>query len=111
MSTNRPQPHELAPTSGRSLEELESVIERGLRTFVEVGSALLEIRDRRLYREQGHGRFEDYCRARWGLKRQRAYELMEAAGTVAAMSEISDIPVPHRESHAAALAPLLKVDP
>lgn len=35
------------------LEELEATIERGLTTFVEVGLALLEIRDSRLYRAEG----------------------------------------------------------
>jgi phage N-6-adenine-methyltransferase len=46
------------------LAECEAVIERGLATFVEVGNALLEIRDDRLYRET-HRTFEDYCRERW----------------------------------------------
>jgi hypothetical protein len=32
------------------LIELESVIETGIKTFVEVGNALLEIRDSKLYR-------------------------------------------------------------
>lgn len=42
----------------RSLEENEAIIERGLATFVEVGTALAEIRDNRLYRES-HGTFEE----------------------------------------------------
>lgn len=92
---------EVVPT----LESCEQVIERGLATFVEVGNALLTIRDRRLYR-QSHDTFEDYCRDRWGLKRQRAYELIDAASVVGALSEISDTPIPARESHAAALAPV-----
>lgn len=87
------------------LAACEEVIERGLGTFVQVGEALLRIRDDRLYREQ-HGTFEDYCRERWGLKRQRAYELIDAAATVTTVSEISDTPAPRTESHAAELAPL-----
>lgn len=83
------------------LARCEAVIESGLRTFVEVGEALMEIRDSRLYRD-GFGTFEDYCQERWSLKRQRAYEIMDAAAVV---SEISDTP-PDREAHAAALAPL-----
>lgn len=86
--------------------ELEGIIERGLATFVEVGSALLEIRDGRLYRET-HGTFEDYCAERWNLKRQRAYELIEAASVALVVSEISDT-APAREAHAAALAPVLR---
>src|SRR5690348_9489452 len=45
----------LAPTlaSSRSLTDLEAIIEQGLSTFVEIGNALLEVRDRWLYRERG----------------------------------------------------------
>lgn len=86
------------------LVQLEQRIERGLQTFVDVGNALLEIRDGRLYRST-HGTFEDYCRERWGMKRQRAYELMDAATIAGNLSEFSDI-VPARESHVAALARL-----
>ncbi len=93
----------------RPLAALEATIERGLATFIEVGQALMEIRERRLYRET-HATFEDYCRERWGLKRPRAYELIEAAQTVGVLSEISDIGPPSRESHAAELA-RLKAEP
>lgn len=101
MLTNRLTAIELTAFS-----QLEEVIERGMRTFVEVGTALLRIRDERLYREH-HTTFEDYCRERWGIKRQRAYELMDAAGVVNSLSEISDIK-PEREAHA---APLARLDP
>lgn len=60
------------------LIELERTIERGLQTFVEVGTALMEIRDSRLYRDS-HTTFEDYCRERWGFSRSRAHRLIEAA--------------------------------
>jgi len=63
------------------LAELEATIERGLHTFVDVGNALLEIRDSRLYRET-HGTFEDYCRDRWGFTRMRASQLINAAEVV-----------------------------
>src|ERR1035438_803820 len=63
------------------LKELESVIERGRKTFIEVGYALAEIRDRRLYR-QTHATFEAYCSEQWGWTRQRSYQLMNAATVV-----------------------------
>jgi hypothetical protein len=63
------------------LKELESVIERGRKTFVEVGYALAEIRDLRLYR-QTHATFEAYCAEQWGWTRQRSYQLMNAASVV-----------------------------
>lgn len=91
---------EIVPT----LAEHEAVIERGLGTFVEVGNALIAIRDGRLYRLT-HDTFEDYCLRRWGLKRQRAYQLITASEVAASVSQICDTPV-LRESHATALAPL-----
>lgn len=60
------------------LAELEKVIAKGRKTFVEVGRALAEIRDTRLYRREYSG-FEEYCQKKWGWTRQRAYQLMDAA--------------------------------
>jgi hypothetical protein len=60
------------------LSELEKVIARGKKTFVEVGLALAEIRDQRLYRREYSG-FEEYCRKKWGWTKQHAYRLIEAA--------------------------------
>jgi len=88
----------LAYQSNDRLAELESTIERGLATFVEVGQALLEIRDSRLYRES-HGTFEDYCRERWQFSDRRARQLMTAA-------EIGTIVPARNEGVARELAPL-----
>lgn len=82
------------------LVELEEVIDRGLAAFVEVGQALLEIRDSRLYLES-HATFEDYCRERWGRGRRWAYQLIEAA-EVCAVAHIE----PVNEAQARELAPL-----
>ena len=41
------------------LERCEVVIRQGLETFIEVGQALMTIRDKRLYRIE-FGTFEDY---------------------------------------------------
>jgi len=60
------------------LAELEKTIARGKKTFVEVGLALAEIRDLRLYKRE-YGGFEEYCREKWGWTRQHAYRLIEAA--------------------------------
>lgn len=82
------------------LVELEQTIERGLTTFVEVGLALLEIRDSRLYR-QTHGTFEEYCRERWGWKRGYADHQIRAAQ----IATIVAIP-PKNEAQARELARL-----
>lgn len=89
------------------LGELEAVVERGRRAFVEVGAALAEIRDSRLYRAT-HATFDDYCRERWSISRSRGYRLIDAAEVAELMSPIGDIP--SSESVARELAPL-KDDP
>lgn len=62
----------------RRLAELEKLIARGKQTFVEVGLALAEIRDLRLYKRE-YGSFSEYCQAKWGWTKQHAYRLIEAA--------------------------------
>src|SRR5258708_5225134 len=74
---------ELADTNPEPISEnarlihLENVIERGLETFMDVGSALMEIRDSKLYKST-HKTFELYCRERWKISQPRAYQLMDA---------------------------------
>lgn len=84
----------------------EHEIERGLNTFYQVGDALAEIRDRRLYREL-YGTFEAYCRERWGMARQHAYRLIGAAMVVGNLSPIGDT-LPANES---VVRPLARLDP
>ncbi|MCL6749746.1 hypothetical protein KBT16_01620 [Nostoc sp. CCCryo 231-06] len=54
---------------------LERKVERAA---FEAGKALMELRDRRLYRST-HRTFEDYCRDRFGYSRRQPYLLMDAA--------------------------------
>ena len=63
------------------LKANEAVIERGNKTFVEVGRALLTIRDHEngvLYKQR-YGTFESYWRERWGFEHAHVYRLMDAA--------------------------------
>jgi hypothetical protein len=103
----QPQPgaaeQAIAQPAGR-LAALEAIIESGMRTFIEVGNALLEIRDQRLYRGQGFSRFEDYCRKRWNMSRFYAHRLIEAAGVVGNLLPIGN--VPRNEAQARELVPL-----
>lgn len=71
----------LTITEQNKLAECEAVIERGLKTFIDVGNALLEIRDSRLYRGE-FGTFDDYCRDRWGFSKPRATQLIQAAQVI-----------------------------
>jgi DNA N-6-adenine-methyltransferase (Dam). len=74
--------------TGRLLE-CERVIERGLNTFVEVGAALLEIRDSRLYKDN-YSTFESYCQERWGMSKQHAFRLMDGVEVIRNLSPMGD---------------------
>lgn len=87
-----------------ALAQCELIIARGLRSFVEVGTALVEIRRERLYRES-HGTFEDYCRERWGFSRVRAHQLIEGAETTQALTIVNS-PLPANEGQARELTGL-----
>lgn len=106
MSTEIVAVDTLPPAEADRLEHLEAVIDRGIQTFVEVGLALAEIRDRRLYRVE-HCTFEDYCRERWGWSRQHAYRQIQAAEVARQMSPMGDT-VPATERVARALVPVLE---
>ena len=89
-----PRPKEMRPalTSNerRDLERAELKIASGLKAFLEVGLALKEIRDHKLYR-QDYETFEEYCTGRWDFSRQRGYELLGASEVVTDLSAIADI--------------------
>lgn len=94
------------------LDECEAVIARGLKTFVEVGNALLNIRDKKLYRA-AYDTFEAYCQHRWDFSKSRANQLIAASETVANLTTIvvkNDTPepvaLPENEAQARPLTPL-----
>jgi hypothetical protein len=68
----------LTDAEALELSSLEAKVERSLKAFWEIGQALGQIRDRRLYR-QDFSTFEDYCTNRWEMSRRWAYQLIEAA--------------------------------
>lgn len=86
-------------------EKLEATIHIGLQTFVDVGNALAEIRDSRLYRQQ-YATFEEYCQERWGLTRRYVNHTIAAAGVVANLGTM--VPKPENERQA---RPLTKLEP
>lgn len=61
------------------LESLEQVIEKHLHAFYEVGCALREIKEEKLYRVLGYSRFEDYCIDRWDIRKSHAQRLESAS--------------------------------
>lgn len=86
------------------LERCEVVIKQGLETFIEVGQALLTIREKRLYRLE-FGTFEDYCRDRWGMEKSQTYRLIDAAKVIDNISPIGEL-LPKTESQARPLTQL-----
>ena len=89
--------------STMNLSELESIVERGLASFIEVGNALIEIRDAKMYGSE-YSNFEDYCDKRFGISRGRAYQLIAATKTVENLSTIvSASLLPVTETHVRAL--------
>ena len=89
------------------LAELERKIERGLTTFVEVGQALIEIRDSKLYLIE-HKTFSDYCKSKWKFSCRFAQMQMAGAKIAAGLSDANNCSPPRSESQ---LRPLLKVPP
>jgi hypothetical protein len=88
----------LTRTDQGRLEELEAVIDAGLPTFQSVGRALLEIRDKKLYRVS-HPTFEDYCQSRWGISRQWANRLIrDEAKACAKVSQDLETEFPKSET-------------
>jgi hypothetical protein len=69
---------ELTPEEQRDRLHLERRVERA---FFEAGKALMELRDRRLYRST-HSTFEEYCKERFGFERRHPYRFRTyATGT------------------------------
>lgn len=95
----------LTRSEAHRLAELEQAVEAGLAVFVQVGNALLEIRDSRLYR-QSFPTFEAYCRERWGMVQRHANRMIQAAEVVGRLGPIGLIP--QTESQA---RPLTQLEP
>lgn len=88
----------LTASESTALVEHEAVIERGIKTFYEVGIALADIRDRKLYRAD-YGTFEEYAERRWQMTRSRAYQMIDAAGVVSTIVD-TELPAPANEGQA-----------
>lgn len=65
----------------RDLRRHESTIQRGLASFVEVGRALAEIKERGLYKARCET-FEQYCQTYWSFSRSYVYRLVQGAEVV-----------------------------
>jgi hypothetical protein len=100
MPDRRPDQPEIAPVLSKKertdFEQCESIISQGLKTFFQVGNALLEIRERRLFRGTC-STFEEYCRTKWGLGRIYAWRLIGAAERLKLLPPDGGVPLPTNE--------------
>ncbi|BAY66818.1 hypothetical protein NIES22_69620 (plasmid) [Calothrix brevissima NIES-22] len=86
---------------------LERKVERA---FFEAGKALMELRERRLYRST-HKTFEDYCQDRFGYSRRQPYHLIEAAVIFDNLVEKCERSVHIFPTNEWQVRPLTKLDP
>jgi hypothetical protein len=93
------------------LDQSEQTIRVGLGQFVEVGSALIEISDHKLYRVS-FDTFEDYCRQQWNLSDDYAYRLINAAKCVTVLkAKLTSQDVTVFPTNEAQVRPLLDLEP
>lgn len=95
----------LVPEEANRLARCEAAIARGIKAFGEVGAALFEIREGRLYR-QTHGTFDDYCQERWGMSKTHANRLINASAVMTNVIPIGVIPTAESQ-----VRPLAKMPP
>lgn len=96
---------ELSQSEADELGRCEAVIQRGLRTFFEVGTALLRIRELRLYRAE-YTTFEDYCQARWEMGRRYVNQIIAASQVRENLGAMAPKQLPENERQARPLARL-----
>jgi hypothetical protein len=80
------------------LDRLEAVITEGAKAFRAVAFALLEIRDRQLYRET-HRSFPAYCRDKLGFSKTHSYRLARFAEIIQ-QCEVTGQPAPANQGQA-----------
>ncbi|MEE2887541.1 MAG: hypothetical protein VX951_08930 [Planctomycetota bacterium] len=64
---------------------LNKVVKEGMATFVEVGQALAQIREGKLYREAGYKSFEEYSQEELGIPGRKSRRMITAA-------QVKDLP-------------------
>jgi hypothetical protein len=97
----------MTPDEIRQLSKCEDVLNRGLNGFFEMGSALLTIREGKLYRLT-HPTFEDYCQKRWGIGRSYAWRMIGAAERMRLLPPREGVPMPKNEFQ---MRPFLRLAP
>ena len=95
----------LSVSEQTELSKLETVIKRGIRSFIEVGKALMDVRDKRLYRG-AFATFEEYCQRKWGIGDRRAKQLITGSRVAGEMAGTQVPMMPENEKQVRPLAGL-----
>lgn len=104
---------ELSVQEEKRLEQLENVVVENFRTFVQVGQALAEIRDRKLHRRKAMI-FEKYCKELFDIAKSRVYQLIDAADVVGnfhSCGSFDEEDQSYLPRHEAQVRPLTKLRP
>ncbi len=119
-ASTTPGPNRLSDDEYSRLQHHEETIRQGMRTFLEVGSALLGIKEQRLYRAE-FPTFEEYVSTRWNMAKSRAYQLIDASETaeniglpslkMSTIVDESSAPPPPPEVRESQLRPLSGLEP
>lgn len=88
----------------QTLEDLEARIRAGQLSFMVVGTAIAEIRDQKLYRDE-YATIEEYLDRRWKMGKAHGFRLMSAAAVMNHLSPIGD-KLPENEAQVRALVRL-----
>lgn len=94
---------ELTVIEQKHFAELVLIVDNGMKTFYEVGMALMQIRDNRYYRKT-HGTFEEFCKEKWGFDRTYAHRLIKSSEVVDNLLPTGNIPTSER-----AVRPLTRI--
>ena len=95
--TNRVSVGSLSRTERTQLQQLEDVLQTARRWAVEEAKALLEIKEKKLWRGR-YKSFEDYGLERWGYEHSQLYRLTQWGEVIRTVSPIGEHPL--RETHA-----------
>lgn len=100
------KPTETLPAMTKpELEKLEKQVKEGLKSFMAVGQALMEIRERRGYLVRGYASFPEYCEKELGITERHGFRLMDGFQTAQQVKKIVG-EAPRNESVARVLKPI-----
>lgn len=100
----------LSQAEASELQACEQIIERGLKTFMEVATALMTIREHKLYRAT-HGTFDNYCQDRWAIQARHARRIIDAGEMAERICFEDGIPVLMLPASESQTRPLAKLPP